>query len=80
MMEKNKINGAESLVKTLIDSDDDVCFTNPGTTEMHFVAALDNNPKMRSVLCLFEGGATEPQIYYNEKTCFHITSFGPWFS
>ena len=82
MMEKNKINGAESLVKTLIDSDVDVCFTNPGTSEMHFVAALDNNPKMRSVLCLFEGGATGAAdgYYRMKKTCFHITSFGPWFS
>ena len=36
------MNGAESLVKTLINSDVDVCFTNPGTSEMHFVAALDH--------------------------------------
>ncbi len=57
-MSNNKINGAESLVKTLIDADVNICFTNPGTSEMHFVAALDKNPKMRSVLCLFEGGAT----------------------
>ena len=57
-MNNNKINGAQSLVKTLIDADVNICFTNPGTSEMHFVAALDKNPKMRSVLCLFEGGAT----------------------
>ena len=57
-MNNNKINGAQSLVKTLIDADINICFTNPGTSEMHFVAALDKNPKMRSVLCLFEGGAT----------------------
>ena len=67
-MEKYKTNGAESLVKTLIDSDVDICFTNPGTSEMHFVAALDNNPKMRSVLCLFEGGATgAADGYYRMK-------------
>ncbi len=57
-MTSKTINGAESLVKTMIDANVKICFTNPGTSEMHFVAALDNNPQMRSVLCLFEGGAT----------------------
>ena len=52
------MNGAESLVRTLLAGNIDVCFTNPGTSEMHFVAALDQVPGMRSVLCLFEGGAT----------------------
>ncbi|MEQ9124719.1 MAG: thiamine pyrophosphate-binding protein, partial [Alphaproteobacteria bacterium] len=36
------MNGAESLVRTLVASDVNVCFTNPGTSEMHFVAALDS--------------------------------------
>ena len=49
------MNGAESLVKTLVDAGIEVCFTNPGTSEMHFVAALDEVPGMRSVLGLFEG-------------------------
>ncbi|MEM9030409.1 MAG: acetolactate synthase large subunit [Pseudomonadota bacterium] len=52
------MNGAESLVRTLLAGDVDVCFTNPGTSEMHFVAALDSVPGMRCVLCLFEGGVT----------------------
>ena len=52
------MNGAESLVGTLLEGDVDVCFTNPGTSEMHFVAALDKFQTMRSVLCLFEGCAT----------------------
>ena len=52
------MNGAESLVGTLLEGDVDVCFTNPGTSEMHFVAALDKYQTMRSVLCLFEGCAT----------------------
>jgi len=52
------MNGAESLVRTLLAGGVDVCFTNPGTSEMHFVAALDSVPGMRSVLCLFEGGVT----------------------
>ncbi|EEW24778.1 acetolactate synthase large subunit [Rhodobacter ferrooxidans] len=52
------MNGAETLVKTLLASGVDVCFANPGTSEMHFVAALDTHPEMRCILCLFEGGAT----------------------
>src|SRR4030081_3683959 len=50
--------GAESLVRTLIASGVTTCFANPGTSEMHFVAALDRIPGMRCVLCLFEGVAT----------------------
>ncbi|MDK3075232.1 acetolactate synthase large subunit [Sedimentitalea sp. JM2-8] len=52
------MNGAESLVRTLLASGVDTCFSNPGTSEMHFVAALDHVPGMRSVLALFEGVAT----------------------
>ena len=52
------MNGAESLVRTLLDERVDVCFTNPGTSEMHFVAALDRVPGMRCVLGLFEGVVT----------------------
>src|SRR6201992_862670 len=52
------MNGAESLLLTLVGSGVDTCFTNPGTSEMHFVAALDDVPEMRAVLALFEGVAT----------------------
>jgi acetolactate synthase-1/2/3 large subunit len=52
------MNGAHALVRSLVASDVDVCFTNPGTSEMHFVAALDDVPEMRGVLGLFEGVAT----------------------
>lgn len=51
-------NGAQALMKTLVDAGVEVCFTNPGTSEMHFVAALDDEPGMRAVLALFEGVAT----------------------
>lgn len=51
-------NGAQALMKTLVDAGIEVCFTNPGTSEMHFVAALDSEPRMRAVLALFEGVAT----------------------
>ena len=52
------MNGAESLVRTLIACDVDTCFANPGTSEIHFVAALDRNPGMRCVLALFAGVVT----------------------
>lgn len=52
------MNGAQSLIRTLVDAGVDVCFANPGTSEMHFVAALDTVAEMRGVLTLFEGVAT----------------------
>ncbi|RYE99441.1 MAG: acetolactate synthase large subunit, partial [Oxalobacteraceae bacterium] len=52
------MNGAESLVATLAASGVNTCFANPGTSEMHFVAALDRVPGVRCVLTLFEGVAT----------------------
>lgn len=47
--------GAESLLATLEANDVDVCFANPGTSEMHFVSALDRADRIRGVLALFEG-------------------------
>jgi acetolactate synthase I/II/III large subunit len=52
------MNGANTLCQTLLANGVDVCFANPGTSEMHFVAALDRTPQMRCVLGLFEGVAT----------------------
>jgi acetolactate synthase-1/2/3 large subunit len=52
------VNGAQALIRTLVGAGVDVCFANPGTSEMHFVAALDDVPEMRGVLTLFEGVAT----------------------
>ena len=52
------MNGAQSLIRTLVECGVDTCFMNPGTSEMHFVAALDAVPEMHSVLALFEGVAT----------------------
>ena len=51
------MNGARALLQTLVDAGVDVCFANPGTSEMHVVAALDEVPQMRGVLTLFEGVA-----------------------
>jgi len=52
------VNGAQALLRSLAGAGVDVCFMNPGTSEMHFVAALDSVPQMRGVLALFEGVAT----------------------
>ncbi len=52
------MNGAEALLRTLMSCGVNVCFANPGTSEMHFVAALDTVTEMHAALCLFEGVAT----------------------
>jgi acetolactate synthase-1/2/3 large subunit len=52
------MNGAESLVQTFVNCGVEVCFSNPGTSEMHFVAALDRIDGIRPVLGLFEGVVT----------------------
>lgn len=52
------MNGARALLGTLVASGVDTCFMNPGTSEMHFVAALDSVAEMRAVLALFEGVAS----------------------
>jgi acetolactate synthase-1/2/3 large subunit len=74
------MNGAESLVATLVDQGVDICFANPGTSEMHFLAALGNNPKMRSVLCLFEGvatGAADGWYRMKDKPASTLLHLGP---
>ena len=60
--------GAEALVRTLVACGVDTCFTNPGTSEMHFVAALDRVDGMRCVLALFEGVATGAADGYARMT------------
>jgi acetolactate synthase-1/2/3 large subunit len=62
------VNGAQALLHTLAGSGVRVCFANPGTSEMHFVAALDSTPGMRGVLCLFEGVATGAADGYGRMT------------
>jgi acetolactate synthase I/II/III large subunit len=62
------MNGATTLVRTLLNSGITTCFANPGTSEMHFVAALDAHPDMRCILCLFEGGVTGAADGYYRMT------------
>ncbi len=59
---------AQSMVRTLINQGVEICFSNPGTSEMHMVAALDRVDGMRSVLCLFEGVATGAADGYGRMT------------
>ncbi|WP_030778848.1 acetolactate synthase large subunit [Streptomyces sp. NRRL S-920] len=61
-------NGAQILIDGLVDGGVRVCFANPGTSEMHFVAALDEAPRLRPVLCLFEGVATGAADGYGRMT------------
>ena len=62
------MNGAETLVQTLLASGVRVCFANPGTSEMHFVHALDQHPELRCILCLFEGGVSGAADGYYRMT------------
>ena len=62
------MNGAQSLISTLVRHGVDTCFMNPGTSEMHFVAALDDVPEMHGVLALFEGVATGAADGYSRIT------------
>jgi acetolactate synthase-1/2/3 large subunit len=74
------VNGAQALLRTLVDSGVDVCFTNPGTAEMHFVAALDAVPEMRGVLALFEGvatGAADGYARMADKPAATLLHLGP---
>jgi len=74
------MNGAESLIKTLVDSGVEVCFTNPGTSEMHFVAALDEVEGMRCILGLFEGvlsGAADGYARMARKPASTLLHLGP---
>src|SRR5207302_8551065 len=74
------MNGAESLVRTLVAGGVDVCFANPGTSEMHFVVALDRIPGVRCVLGLFEGvvtGAADGYARMADKPAATLLHTGP---
>src|SRR5689334_23518398 len=74
------MNGAHALIRTLVGAGVDVCFGNPGTSEMHFVAALDDVPEMRAVLGLFEGvvtGAADGYGRMAERPAVTLLHLGP---
>ncbi|MDA8986079.1 acetolactate synthase large subunit [Luminiphilus sp.] len=77
------MNGAESLINALAEHGVDACFANPGTSEMQLVAALDKQPQIRAVLCLFEGvvtGAADGYGRMADKPALTLLHLGPGFA
>lgn len=76
-------NGADALVEALVAAGVDTCFANPGTTEMHLLAALGRHPGMRSHLCVFEGvatGAADGYARMTGKPAATLLHLGPGFA
>ena len=76
----NQMNGAETLIRTLLAGGVDTCLANPGTSEIHIVAALDRIAEMHCVLCLFEGvatGAADGYARMAEKPACTLLHLGP---
>ena len=74
------MNGAECLIQTLVAAGIDHCLMNPGTSEMQFVAALDQVPGMRAVPCLFEGvcaGAADGYARMTRRPAATLLHLGP---
>ncbi|MGA8567289.1 MAG: thiamine pyrophosphate-binding protein, partial [Candidatus Binataceae bacterium] len=77
------MNGAESLIQTALNCGVEICFANPGTTEMPLVAALDGANRMRAVLALFEGvvtGAADGYARMADRPALTLTHLGPGFA
>jgi acetolactate synthase I/II/III large subunit len=74
------MTGADRLCDALLAHDVDVCFANPGTSEMHFVAALDRQPRMKCILGLFEGvvtGAADGYARMRDRPAATLLHLGP---
>jgi acetolactate synthase-1/2/3 large subunit len=74
------MTGAENLVQALLDAGIEVCFTNPGTSEMHFLTAINTIKKMRPILTLFEGvatGAADGYARMADKPACTLLHLGP---
>src|SRR6056300_833694 len=74
------MNSADALLKTLIANGLEVVFANPGTSEMHLVAAIDHHPEIRPVLGLFEGvvtGAADGYARVTGKAAANLLHLGP---
>jgi len=77
------MNGADKLLETLVASGVEVCFANPGTSEMQLVSAIGNNDGMRAILCLFEGvvsGAADGYGRMADKPAITVLHVGSGFS
>lgn len=74
------MNGGEAVLRSLASSGVEVCFANPGTSEMHAVAALDRVPELRAVLVLFENvatGAADGYARMAERPAATLLHLGP---
>jgi acetolactate synthase I/II/III large subunit len=74
------MNGAEALLKTLVDAGIEICFANPGTSEMHLVSAIGRSSEVRPILCLFEGvvtGAADGYARMADKPAITLLHLGP---
>lgn len=77
------MNGAEKLLETLISNGVEICFSNPGTSEMQLVSAIGDSEGMRPVLCLFEGvvsGAADGYARMRDKPAATLLHVGSGFS
>ena len=76
------VTGADVLIKALANAGVEVCFANPGTSEMQLVAAIDGEPRMRAILGLFEGvvtGAADGYGRMADKPALTLLHLGPGF-
>jgi len=77
------VNGAEAIIRTAKDAGIEVCFANPGTTELPLVAALDSVGGIRSILGLSEGvctGAADGYARMSGKPAMALLHLGPGFA
>ena len=77
------MNGAHALLETLVASGVEVCFANPGTSEMHLVTAIGQTDSVRPVLCLFEGvvtGAADGYARMRDKPAITLLHLGPGYA
>ncbi len=74
------MNGAQALLKVLVEAGVEICFANPGTSEMHLVLAIGKTDAVRPILCLFEGVATGAADGYGrmaDKPAITLLHMGP---
>ena len=74
------MNASDALIETLISNGAEVVFANPGTSEMHLVAAIDSHPEIKPVLGLFEGvvsGAADGYARMSGKSAVNLLHLGP---
>lgn len=77
------MNGAHALLDTLVEAGVEVCFANPGTSEMHLVTAIGKSDAVRPILCLFEGvvtGAADGYARMSDKPAITLLHLGPGYA